>query len=344
MSDTIADLDPVTGLRRGTFGIGTFAHRDRVFPALVRADGGVVDISGKFRDTHEIFDDWAVNFDVLVATEATARAILRIGEVRALPPLAHPNVLCAGANNRTHVAQMLTKNDVYQHNRRPGESDEDFFRRNYEYVEKRTRDGVPFLFLSAHSALAGATDDVLLPPIGEQHDWELELAAVIGRSARFASIDEAPNLIAGYTIVNDIGSIDTARRTDIHFEWDFIGKSQPTFKPFGPFIVPAPFVDLGAMRISLRVNGEVMQDWPADDMIFDFARLVAYATERVRLRPGDVLLGGSPPGNGAHHGGRFLTDGDVIDSEITFLGRQRNRCVTEDIGDRSPAIGLAPSA
>jgi 2,4-diketo-3-deoxy-L-fuconate hydrolase len=344
LSQKAAALNPATGLLNGTFGIGTFAHDGRVFPGLVRANGDVVDLSGKFRDTHEIFDDWAVNFDALVTEESTAEAAAQFDEVHALPPLAHPNVLCAGANNKTHVAQMLTKNDVYQHTRRPGETDDEFFRRNYEYVEERARKGVPFIFLSTHSALTGANDDLLLPPVGRQHDWELELAAVIGRSARLTTIDEAPGLIAGYTVVNDVGSIDTFRRTDVHFEFDWIGKSQPTFKPFGPFIVPAAFVDIDeSMRITLKVNGDVKQDWPANDMIFDFPRLITYVSERVLLQPGDLVLGGSPPGNGAHHGGRFLEDGDVVDSEITFLGRQRNRCVAEDTDDRTPVFGLAPS-
>jgi 2,4-didehydro-3-deoxy-L-rhamnonate hydrolase len=234
---------------------------------------------------------------------------------------------------------------VFQRDRRPGETDEEFYRRNYANVERRAREGVPYLFPGLHSALVGASEDVLLPPIGRQHDWELELAAVIGRTARFASVEEARGLIAGYAIVNDIGTVDMARRTDIHFEWDWLTKSQPTFKPFGPFIVPAPFVEVDdSMRVTLAVNDQVMQDWPANDMIFDFGRLVAYASERVRLLPGDLVLGGSVPGNGAHHGGRFLTDGDVIDASITYLGHQRNHCVAEELGDREPAIGPAPTA
>ncbi|MFI7301020.1 fumarylacetoacetate hydrolase family protein [Streptomyces sp. NPDC050121] len=235
---------------------------------------------------------------------------------------------------------MLTKNEFYQHNRLDGESDEDFFRRNYTFMEKRAEEGVPFLWAGLHSSLAGADDPVLLPPLGNQPDWELEIAGVIGRTARYATVEEAKSLIAGYTMVNDLGTVDLFRRTDIPWGYDWIAKHQPTFKPAGPFVVPAAFVHIDdTVRITLSVNGEVMQDWPVNDWIFDMATLVAYASERVRLLPGDLLLAGSPPGNGMHHGGLFLKDGDVIDSSITYLGRQRNTCVTEDIGDRTPAIG-----
>ena len=85
---------------------------------------------------------------------------------------------------------------------------------------------------------------------------------------------------------------------------------------------------------------QVMQDWPSDDMIFSPAQILAYASERVNLTPGDIVLTGSPPGNGMHHGGRFLRDGDVIESSISGLGRQRNRCVQEPRPARPLAFGL----
>ncbi|MBA2946840.1 fumarylacetoacetate hydrolase family protein [Streptomyces himalayensis] len=344
MTSTSKDIHQATGLREGTFGIATLAQGDRVFPALVKPNADVVDVSHRFHDTHAIFDDWERAFDELLRIAEEVEAHLHLGDLRILPPLARPNVLCAGANNRTHSAQMLTKNAFNQHNRLEGESDEEFFHRNFALMEKRAKEGVPFLWTSLHSALTGADADVVLPPLGEQHDWELEIAGVIGRSGRYVSREEAKQMIAGYTIVDDLGSVDVFRRTDIPWGYDWISKHQPTFKPTGPFIVPAAFVEMDdSVRISLSVNGEVMQDWRVNDWIFDMATLVAYASERVRLTPGDLLLAGSPPGNGMHHGGRFLKDGDVIDSSITGLGRQRNTCVREDIGDRTPAIGHWPA-
>jgi 2,4-diketo-3-deoxy-L-fuconate hydrolase len=340
---TAADVavDPATNLRTGTFGVGTFESAGRGFPALVRADGSVVDLSDRFRDTHEIFDDWETNFPILgdLSAEST-RATLRVEDLRPLPPLSHPNLLMAGANNRTHVAQMLTKNEFNQHNRRPGETDEEFFQRNYEMMEQRAREGTPFFWTGLHSSLAGAHDDIVLPALGEQPDWELELGVVIGRTGRYVTPDEAPALTAGYTIVNDLGTVDIFRRTDVPWGYDWIGKHQPTFKPCGPFIVPAQFITIDdTVRIKLSVSGQVMQDWPVNDFVFSPAQYITYASERIRLLPGDIMCMGSPPGNGAHHG-RFLRDGDVIDSEITYLGRQRNRCVAEDLHGRKPYFGL----
>ena len=334
-------VDPATGLRAGTFAVGTFASGGRSFPALVHPDGSVVDLSDRFRDTHEIFDDWERIFAVLGDLSAeSGRATLHLDDLRPLPPLAHPNMLMTGANYKTHVAQMMTKNKFNQHNRKPGESDEEFFRRNYEAMEARAREGMPFFWTGLHSSLVGATDDIVLPVLGDQPDWELELGVVIGGTGRFLTPDEAPSLIAGYTVVNDLGTVDIFKRPDVNWQYDWISKHQPTFKPAGPFIVPAAFVTIDdSVRITLSVNGQVMQDWPVDDFVFTPAQLITYASERIRLQPGDLLCMGSPPGNGAHHG-RFLQDGDVIDAEITYLGRQHNRCVAEDPQGRKPHFGL----
>jgi 2,4-didehydro-3-deoxy-L-rhamnonate hydrolase len=341
MSHATTTVDPATGLRTGTFAIGTFAAGGPDFPALVRPDGAVLDLSDRFRDTHEIFEDWERNFTVLGDLSArSGQATLQLQELHARPPLAHPNLLMAGANYKTHVAQMMTKNKFNQHNRLPGETDEQFFARNYEAMEVRAREGVPFFWTGLHSALVGANDDIVLPVLGEQPDWELELGVVLGGSGRFLTPDEAPDLIAGYTVVNDLGTVDIFRRPDVNWGYDWISKHQPTFKPAGPFIVPAQFVTIDdQVRVLLSVNGQVMQDWPVNDFVFSPAQYITYASERIRLLPGDLLCMGSPPGNGAHHG-RFLQDGDVIDAEITFLGRQHNRCVAEDPHGRKPHFGL----
>jgi len=324
------ELEPATGLRRGSFGIGRFAHEGRSFPALVKPAGDVVDVSRFWPDTHALFDDWRRSFDRLVDLAARAHdAALDFESVTPLPPLAHPQILGAGGNYRQHVAEMMTHNRFNQHNRRPGETDPDFFQRNLELVDARARDGMPFFFTGLHSSLVGARDDIVLPKVGNQHDWELELTCVIGRSERYVTPEAAHELIAGFTVVNDLGSVDTFRRKDVNWGYDWVGKHQPSFKPAGPFVVPAAFVSVDKeLRIQLKLNGETKQDWPVTDMIFSPEEILSYASERVRLLPGDFLLTGSPPGNGALHG-RFLSPGDVIESEITGLGRQRNHCRAE---------------
>ncbi len=181
----------------------------------------------------------------------------------------------------------------------------------------------------------------MLPRDSEQHDWELELAAVIGRPARRVTRDEALDAIAGYTICNDVTTRDALIRTDargLGLDW-LAGKCAPTFLPTGPLLVPAAHAgDPMALQITLKVNGRTMQDESTADMLFDVAALIAHISEVAELRPGDLVLTGSPAGNGAHHG-VFLQPGDVMEGAITGLGVQRNRCVAEP----APSNGRAPS-
>jgi 2-keto-4-pentenoate hydratase/2-oxohepta-3-ene-1,7-dioic acid hydratase in catechol pathway len=316
-----------------------FTADGRPFPAVVDAGGGVIDISDLFHDLHHVFDEWPRSFDVVSEAWTSRSPSFELDDLGHLPPLRHPNLLCAGANYKTHSAQMLTKNEFNQHNRKPGETDEEFFARNYALMERRSREGTPFCWTGLHSSIVGAYDDVVLPVLGDEPDWELELGVVIGGHGRLVAPEDARELIAGYTIVNDLGTVDIFRRTDIPWGYDWISKHQPTFKPIGPFVVPAQFFELDdTIAITLRLNGDVMQHWPANDMIFSPEQFISYLSDRVNLTPGDVIALGSPPGNGKHHG-RFLRDGDIMDSEITYLGRQRNRCVAEADDGRSPAFG-----
>ncbi len=170
---------------------------------------------------------------------------------------------------------------------------------------------------------------MVLPSTGTQHDWELELGVVIGTAARNVSRVDALNHVAGYTIVNDITTRDRVFRPDmpgLGTDW-LAGKNAPTFLPLGPWLVPAPFVaDPMNLRITLTLNGDTMQDETTADMIFDISQLIEHVSTITPLNPGDLLLTGSPAGNGAHYG-RYLQPGDIMASTITGLGAQRNGCV-----------------
>ena len=178
-------------------------------------------------------------------------------------------------------------------------------------------------------------------------DWELELAAVMGRRAWRVPRVEALAYVAGYTICNDITARDHVNRPDlggIGTDW-LAGKNWPTFFPTGPYLVPAAHAgDPMALEIQLWLNGQLMQHSTTADMMFDLGRLIEHASSIAELRPGDLLLTGSPPGNGVVHG-RFLRDGDVMEAEITGLGRQRNRCVARSAAeeDSEQAAGAAPA-
>jgi 2-keto-4-pentenoate hydratase/2-oxohepta-3-ene-1,7-dioic acid hydratase in catechol pathway len=138
-------------------------------------------------------------------------------------------------------------------------------------------------------------------------------------------------VVAGYTICNDVSARDKLVRPDVRvlgLDW-LAGKNAPTFLPTGPLLVPAAHAgDPLDLRITLRVNGTTYQDESTADMLFDVAALIAHISDVAELRPGDLVLTGSPAGNGASHG-VFLKPGDVMEGEITGLGVQRNRCVAE---------------
>jgi 2-keto-4-pentenoate hydratase/2-oxohepta-3-ene-1,7-dioic acid hydratase in catechol pathway len=308
------------------FGLGMFAGVDGVkFPGLV-VDEHVRDLRPEFADTLSIFADW--DAALLRLRELAAEpGDQGLADVRALPPV-HPSgqVLCGGANYYKHLHQM-----VVAHLKREGDTrpDDELRAEAIEVAARRKREEDPFVFPGIPSALCGARDDVTLWPEAEQHDWELELAVVIGRGGRGIAEADAVDHVAGYTIANDISDRDVMLRPGFPMTDFLMTKNRPTYFPVGPYVVPAEFVpDYRALRITLRVNGDVMQDEGVDDIIYGVEELVAYTSRVVELRAGDLLLTGSPAGNAAHHGNRWLRPGDVMEGTITGLGMQRNACVS----------------
>jgi 2-keto-4-pentenoate hydratase/2-oxohepta-3-ene-1,7-dioic acid hydratase in catechol pathway len=249
-------------------------------------------------------------------------------------PVSPRQILQCGANYRRHVvdivmAERRAEESVTGHNSQVPEAEVRAWAE--AMMDERARTGAPYVFAGLSGALAGPYDDVILPGRGAKHDWELELAAVIGRPARHLTRENALDCVAGYTICNDLTTRDLVYRTDlkaIGSDW-FAAKNAPTFLPAGPYLVPARFVaDPADLRITLRHNGIVRQDESTADMLFDLPAILAYITEITELRPGDLVLTGSPAGNGMHWG-VFLAEGDLIEGEVTGLGTQRNRCVSK---------------
>jgi 2,4-didehydro-3-deoxy-L-rhamnonate hydrolase len=309
------------------FAFGTFARaHGEPFPALVVGEL-VHDLRPEFADTLSMLEDWDVSLPRLrELADSPPSAGATLDDVRPLPPV-HPSgqVLCGGANYHKHLHQM-----VVAHLKREGDTrpDEELRAEAVEVAARRAREEDPFIFAGVPSALCGARDDVVLWGPGSEHDWELELAVVLGSGGRDIPEDEAMAHVAGYTMSNDVSTRDVMFRPGFPMTDFLMTKMRPTFFPTGPYVVPTEFVpDYRALRITLKVNGEVMQDEDVDDIIYGVEQLVAYASRVVELRAGDLLLTGSPAGNAAHHGGRWLGPGDVMEGEITGLGLQRNRCV-----------------
>lgn len=203
---------------------------------------------------------------------------------------------------------------------------------NYVDHAKEAEQPVPqspiFFFKTSDAMIAGGTP-IRAPSAVTQLDYEAELAVVIGKPA--FEIDEADawDHIAGVTNFNDISARNLFKvqaGEASHLDW-FSGKCLNRSTPIGPEVFPLDRIRAelmaGTTRIRCLVNGEVRQDAPVSDMIFDIPTLVAFASSRIALNPGDIIATGTPPGVGAGTG-RFLNKGDVVRVEVTGLPAMEN--------------------
>jgi 2,4-didehydro-3-deoxy-L-rhamnonate hydrolase len=235
----------------------------------------------------------------------------------------------AGANYRQHVIDIIVAKGTGDAEHLSPEERRVF---GTALMDKRAATGQPFFWVGLHSAIAGSHDTLILPEDVSQPDWELELAVVIGKAARRVSLADALDHVAGYTIANDVTARELVDRPDIpQMGMDFMrSKNAPGFNILGPYVTPARFVaDPQKLHIRFSLGGQVMQNEGTDDMIFSVARLIEFASLHSQLNPGDIIMTGSPSGNGIHHG-RLLRDGDVMTGEILGLvGRQVTPCRAE---------------
>jgi 2,4-didehydro-3-deoxy-L-rhamnonate hydrolase len=294
----------------------------------------------------ELLEHWEHNLaaleSVVAAFDTPAGAALSacavpLTQLRVEAPLRPRQILCAGANYRKHVIDLIVDQPVTVDVHIPKE---DRRRHAEALMDHRAAHGKPFIFSKLTSCVIGPQDNVVLPFDMQQADWELELAVVIGKSARRVPAARALEYVAGYTIGNDLTGREMLARPDMPsmgHDW-LAGKCAPTFLTLGPYLVPARFVDdPQRLQITLKLNGQVMQDESTADMIFPVARLIEWASTHVQLLPGDLILTGSPSGNGTHYQ-RFLKPEDVIEGAITGLGVQRNRCVAEQVTEEQASV------
>ncbi|MCA6095581.1 fumarylacetoacetate hydrolase family protein [Streptomyces sp. SCA3-4] len=182
----------------------------------------------------------------------------------------------------------------------------------------------PLVFLKAPDTVVGPDDTVLVPRGSEKTDWEVELAVVIGRTARYLRTDaEAMAAVAGYAVAHDVSEREF--QNERGGQWDK-GKNCETFNPLGPWLVTADEIpDPQALGMRLWVNGELMQESSTAQQIFPVAHLVRYVSHFMTLYPGDVINTGTPAGValGRPDPKPYLRAGDVVELEIDGLGRQR---------------------
>jgi 2,4-diketo-3-deoxy-L-fuconate hydrolase len=292
---------------------------DRIRP-LDAADLGAADLNGFLADADTGWERIAA----LVDAEGPWRPL---AEVVLAAPVEPRQVLQTGANYREHVIELVAAGLTSNTDRTPEEA------RAFaaEMMDERAAHGEPYFFIGLPACVVGDDVPLALPAYSEVHDWELELAVVIGREAFRVSREEALDHVAGYTIVNDITTRDLVFRKDmkeIGTDW-YRAKNAPGFLPTGPFLVPAGLVDEKDAHVRLELNGQTMQDSSTSDLLFDIPALVSAASQTMPLLPGDLLLTGSPAGNGQHWK-RFLRDGDVMTGAIAGLGSQTVRCMAEN--------------
>ncbi|GAB2824287.1 fumarylacetoacetate hydrolase family protein [Actinocorallia aurea] len=311
----------------GPFAVGTFQDADgRGFAGLVTGDR-VLDLTGSGlpETTRGLLADWAAALPRLAALAASDAPRLALADLRVLAPVEPRQVFQSGANYRTHVIDLAVAHRAPDDARTADEIRRD----TAALMDRRAAEDLPYVFTGLPSAITGPYDDIAVPDWVAKPDWELELTAVIGEEAYQVSEADALDHVAAYTIANDLTAREAVFRRDmpeIGTDWQR-SKNIPGFTPLGPFLVPAGFVgDVADLTVRLDVNGTTYQDESTQDMIFGVARLVSYISQSARLLPGDLVLTGSPAGNGMHWG-VLLQDGDVMEGSITGLGAQRNRIV-----------------
>ncbi|MCR8723516.1 fumarylacetoacetate hydrolase family protein [Frigidibacter sp. ROC022] len=184
----------------------------------------------------------------------------------------------------------------------------------------------PILFFKATSAICGPNDDVEIPRNSAATDWEVELAVVIGKTAKYVPEAEAMDHVAGYCVVNDVSERDFQLRR--HGQW-VKGKSADTFGPMGPWLVTRDEVpDPQALAMYLEVNGKRYQNGSTATMVYGVRHLVSYISQFMSLQPGDIISTGTPPGVGMGQTPPvYLKPGDVMELGIEGLGSQRQRTV-----------------
>ena len=269
-----------------------YGEPGRERPGMIDADGNIRDLSGHVTDIAgaDIHPD---SLKKLASLDAKSLPLVE-GNPRLGPCVAGTGkFICIGLNYSDHAAE--TGAAV------PSE---------------------PIIFMKATSAIVGPNDDVLIPRGSEKTDWEVELAIVIGKPAKYVGEAEALDYVAGYCVAHDVS--ERAFQAERQGQWTK-GKSCDTFGPTGPWLVTRDEVaDPQNLKMWLTVNGKTMQDGSTRTMVYGVAHLVSYLSQFMSLLPGDIISTGTPPGVGlGMKPPVFLKDGDVVELGIEGLGTQK---------------------
>jgi 2-keto-4-pentenoate hydratase/2-oxohepta-3-ene-1,7-dioic acid hydratase in catechol pathway len=267
-------------------------------PGVVDADGRIRDLSGMVSDiTVDTIRDLTIDIDGLPLVDEGTRYGVPVNGIG--------KIVAIGLNYADHAAESNL----------PVPSE-------------------PMMFMKALSSLTGPNDDVMIPRGSTHTDWEVELAVVIGKTARYVTKEDALSHVAGFAVANDVSERFNQKQRGT--QWSK-GKGHDSFCPVGPWLVtPDEAGDHQNLDMFLDVNGQRMQTGNTKTMIFDVAELIAYVSEYVTLYPGDVMITGTPPGvgEGKKPTAIYLKAGDTMKLGIAGLGEQNQQVVAwRHLGD-----------
>ncbi len=261
-------------------------------------DDGLATLQTAHTDLTSLLD--ACDGNVVAAVDAMATgAVTPLDEADLLSPVGRPpTVLAVGLNYRAHAAEG-----------------------------GREPPSVPIIFNKHHNCIVGPGDPIHIPAAApDVVDYEGELAIVIGRAARAVSAADAPDYIAGYTIMNDVSVRDWQRASPTMM----MGKSWDTHGPCGPWMVTSDSIDPHGCRLVTEVSGEVRQDSKTDDLIFNCYEIVEHLSTAFTLDPGTIIATGTPAGVGLYFDPpRLLSPGDEVSITIEGIGTLTNPVIAE---------------
>lgn len=279
------------------------------FGAAGKEKPGIQDQNGRNLDCSSFGEDWNEHFfgtDGLVRLQDWLKTNqMQLAEIDASSrigaPIARPSkIICVGLNYRKHAEEA-----------------------GMAVPE------VPIIFMKATSSLCGPFDEIFIPKNSVKTDWEVELAVVIGKRAKYVSKETALEYVAGYCVHNDVSERDF----QLHHGGQWVkGKSADHFAPLGPVLVTADEIsDPHNLRLWLKLNGEVLQDSSTSDLVFDIPTLVAHISQYMTLLPGDVISTGTPAGvgMGLKPEPKYLVPGDIVELGIAGLGESRQVAIQD---------------
>ena len=293
--------------------LATYTLRHTTSCGIVTEDG-LIDIPAatahKLHSVKEILIKGEPALETLFTLLETAQDRIPLDQVRLCPPIPRPGKLLALAGNYAKHLEETRWQD--------------------KALDEPARRTNPWPFLMPSTAVAAHGAEITWPAYSDQLDHEVELAIVIGNTAKNVPPEQAPACIAGYTIANDLSARSvtfrhgrTDRPRDAYFDW-LMGKWADGFLPLGPWLVTADQIpDPQNLDLELTVNGQIRQKANTRQMTFDVFYIVSFLSHLMTLEPGDVICTGTPHGVGLAEN-RFLQPGDKIDCTIQSIGTLSN--------------------